>query len=366
MITHSNVTTFVAWALKHFGIDHTDRFSGHTPFHFDLSTFDIFGSITAGAAASPGAAELTALLPPKLVEFIRTSQLTQWFSVPSVLNYVAKFNCAAARRLSRSLRRVLWCGEVLPTPALIYWMKHLPHVPFHESLRPHGSHHRQQLLRRAGLPARPEIQIPIGRACDGEELLVLDDEFEPVPAREIGDLYIARRRSEPRLLARPGENCRCLPPGPFDRPTPSATRSIAPAISPGRTNTACVYFVGRADTQIKVRGYRIELGEIETALNSCGSLQECAVVAIQTDNFGGWMICAAYVLRGGEQATLRLRKHLKKLVPGYMLPVRWTAYPALPKNANGKIDRPSPERSVCAERKRGEKREDKRSCRCKF
>jgi acyl-coenzyme A synthetase/AMP-(fatty) acid ligase len=53
------------------------------------------------------------------------------------------------------------------------------------------------------------------------------------------------------------------------------------------------------------------------------------------------MICAAYVVRAGEAATLAdLREHLKKLVPNYMMPARWTAYEALPKNANGKIDRP--------------------------
>src|SRR6202046_1704887 len=91
VITHSNVSAFVGWALKHYGIDHTDRFSGHTPFHFDLSTFDIFGSITAGAQLHLVPSE-TALLPPKLAEFIRNSKLTQWFSVPSVLNYMAKFN----------------------------------------------------------------------------------------------------------------------------------------------------------------------------------------------------------------------------------------------------------------------------------
>ena len=102
-----------------------------------------------------------------------------------------------------------------------------------------------------------------------------------------------------------------------------------------------VYFVGRADSQIKVRGYRIELGEIETALNSLGKLQECAVVAIPTDNFGGWMICCAYVLRSDDEVSLAaLRDHLKKTVPSYMFPARWMAFDVLPKNANGKIDRP--------------------------
>ena len=46
----------------------------------------------------------------------------------------------------------------------------------------------------------------------------------------------------------------------------------------GRVEDGRVYFVGRADSQIKSRGYRIELGEIETALNTVEELQESAVV----------------------------------------------------------------------------------------
>ena len=53
------------------------------------------------------------------------------------------------------------------------------------------------------------------------------------------------------------------------------------------------------------------------------------------------MICCAYVGRNGEEVTPNhLREHLNKLVPNYMFPVRWMAYDVLPKNANGKIDRP--------------------------
>ena len=188
VITHSNVIAFVTWALKHFGIDHTDRFSGHTPFHFDLSTFDIFGTFAAGAElhlVPPGVAQV----PPKLVEFIRNSQLTQWFSVPSVLNYIAKFN-ALRQGDFPSLRRVLWCGEVLPTPALTYWMKHLPHVRFTNLYGPTEATIASSYYDVPACPQNPQEQIPIGRACGGEELLVLDDDLDPVLPDHIGHLYI--------------------------------------------------------------------------------------------------------------------------------------------------------------------------------
>ena len=99
--------------------------------------------------------------------------------------------------------------------------------------------------------------------------------------------------------------------------------------------------VGRADTQIKSRGYRIELGEIEAALGTLPGLRESAVVAIPTDGFEQWLICCAYVpLPGTAPAPAALRAALARLVPGYMLPARWQQHAALPRNANGKVDRP--------------------------
>jgi amino acid adenylation domain-containing protein len=346
VITHSNVIGFVTWALEHFGIDHTDRFSGHTPFHFDLSTFDIFGTLAAGAELHLVPPSV-ALLPPKLVEFIRNSQLTQWFSVPSVLNYVAKFN-ALRQGDFPSLRRVLWCGEVLPTPALVYWMKHLPHVRFTNLYGPTEATIASSYYDVPACPQNPQEQIPIGRACGGEELLILDEELHPVPAGQTGNLYIGGAGLSPGYWRDQEKTAAAFVPDPRNSNGSHnsaahdgnrrlyRTGDVAWQDEAGR-----VYFVGRADTQIKSRGYRIELGEIETALNSCDALHECAVVAIQAENFGGWMICCAYVPRGGANATQAvLCRHLEKLVPGYMVPVRWMQYPALPKNANGKVDRP--------------------------
>jgi amino acid adenylation domain-containing protein len=335
VITHSNVSAFVAWALKHYGIDHTDRFSGHTPFHFDLSTFDIFGSITAGAQLHLVPSE-TALLPPKLAEFIRASKLTQWFSVPSVLNYMAKFNSVQQNDFP-DLRRVLWCGEVLPTPALIYWMERLPKVHFSNLYGPTEATIASSYYDVTSCPTDPKSQIPIGTPCDGEGLLVLDDKLAPLPPKDIGDLYITGVGLSPGYWRDPAKTAAAF----IQDPNDSTRRLYRTGDLAYRDDQGLVNFVGRADTQIKVRGYRIELGEIETALNSMPKLQECAVVAIPTDNFGGYMICAAYVARSGEAATLgELREHLKKLVPNYMMPARWASYDALPKNANGKIDRP--------------------------
>jgi non-ribosomal peptide synthetase component F len=76
VISHSNVIHFVEWAVPHFGIGETDRLSCHSPLHFDLSVFDIFGAFAAGAELHLATPELN-VLPNKLADFIRDSELTQ-------------------------------------------------------------------------------------------------------------------------------------------------------------------------------------------------------------------------------------------------------------------------------------------------
>src|SRR5215470_4942813 len=93
-------------------------FSGQPPLHFDLSTFDIYGTLGAGAQLHLVPVELN-LLPNKIADFIRRRQLTQWFSAPSLLNYMARQDVVAQGDFP-TLKRLLWCGEVFPTPALRY------------------------------------------------------------------------------------------------------------------------------------------------------------------------------------------------------------------------------------------------------
>ncbi|MGB5079761.1 MAG: amino acid adenylation domain-containing protein [Burkholderiales bacterium] len=337
MITHASVAHLLRWALAHFHMNSADRNSQHAPLRFDISTLDIFGTLWAGAELHLVPAELN-LLPHKLAEFIRDARLTQWFSVPSVLNFMANFD-AVGQDDFPFLRRVLFAGEVLPTPTLIYWMRRLPHVQFTNMYGPTETTIVSSHYTVPRCPADAREPIPIGVACEGEELLILDDEMRPVATGEVGALYIRGvglspgywrdlEKTRNAFLVRPGGA------GPLDRIY--RTGDLARRSADGQ-----VYFHGRADMQIKSRGYRIELGEIEIALNSLPGLQEGAVVAIRSEGFEGWLICCAYVPAPDNGVSPEiLRKGLTECVPGYMLPVRWMRYDALPKNASGKLDRP--------------------------
>ncbi|HKA39837.1 MAG TPA: amino acid adenylation domain-containing protein [Burkholderiales bacterium] len=338
MLTHANIAHFLRWAIRYFGISSADRVSQHPPLRFDVSNFDIFGALWSGAELHIVPPELN-ILPHKLAKLIRENRITQWFSVPSVLNLMANFDVVQQDDFP-ALRRVLFAGEPLPTPTLIHWMRRLPHAQFTNLYGPTETAISSSYYTLRRCPSDPRETIPIGTACDGEELLLLDDELKPVATGETGNLYIRGTGLSPGYW-RDMEKTR----GVFI-PCPGGAGALDRIYKTGdlarRDGGGLFYFLGRADTQIKSRGYRIELGEIESALQALPQLRESAVVAIQSGGFEGWQICCAYVPAAGAGVPVeRLRKTLADLLPAYMLPTLWMRYDhALPKNESGKIDRP--------------------------
>ncbi len=336
MITHSNVVGFIEWAVRYFGFRSTDRISGHPPLHFDLSTFDIYGALASGAELHLVPAELN-VNPRALAALIRDHELTQWFSVPSVLAYMAKFDAVALDDFP-ALERLLWCGEVLPTSVLIQWMRRLPHVRFTNLYGPTEATIASSFYTVPAPPRNETEPVPIGVPCSGEELLVLDSNQRPVPQDEAGELYIAGAGLSPgywRDETKTAEVFLADPRRPGTKDRIYRTGDLAKLGADG-----LVYFLGRTDSQIKSRGYRIELGEIEAAVNAIPGVRECAVVGVPTGGFEGTTICCAFSMLNGSQLALAdLRKQLMKLLPSYMIPARWMTLTMLPKNVNGKIDR---------------------------
>jgi amino acid adenylation domain-containing protein len=336
VITHANVVAFVEWAVSYFGMEPSDRSSGHPPLHFDLSTYDIYGNLAAGAELHLVPPDL-GVDPHRLAALIRDAELTQWFSVPSVLTYMAKFD-AVAQDDFPALARLMWCGEVLPTPILAHWMERLPHVRFTNLYGPTEATIASSYYTVTECPTDQTQSIPIGVGCGGEELLVLDEKRRVLPRGEIGEIYIAGAGLSPGYWRDEEKTRAAFVPDP--RPGSEGTRIYRTGDLGRMREGGVVEFLGRVDSQIKSRGYRIELGEIEAALNDIAGIRECAVVGVDTGGFEGTTICCAYAAVDGVTfGRTELRRELSKTLPSYMLPSHWRELESLPKNVNGKIDR---------------------------
>ena len=328
MITHHNVVQGSCDGRTPISASRGDRsrVRASARFHFDLSTFDIFGALWAGAELHLVPPELN-LLPHKLAPVHPGGPAHAVVLRPFGAQPDGAIRRGATQRWFPALRRVMWCGEAIPTPTVMHWMRRLPHARFTNLYGPTeatiaSSFHT---LPSGARRARAE-SIPIGTACDAEELLLLDDRLQPVPPRRGRRDLHPRRGAESRILARHRENAQRIPAA-----DPGSTRSPGSLDLPDRRprtpkngERGLLHFLGRTDTQIKSRGYRIELGEIEAARLSCiQGLQESAVVGgVETEGFEGTTICCAYVPAptlgsGGDNAA---REPWPDWVPGLHAP----------------------------------------------
>lgn len=336
VISHKNIESFINWAVPFFNMKSGEHTSCHSPLHFDLSTFDIYGAFAAGSHLHLVPAGISTN-PKKLSAFIRENKLNQWFSVPSALSYLAKFKVIPEGGFP-DLKRLIWCGEVFPVPALQYWMKNLPDVQFTNLYGPTEATIASSYYTVDKLPEE-HANIPIGKAVANEKLLILDEDLHPMGVGEVGDLYIAgsglslgywldSAKTKAAFIWRTNEEGR--------RERIYKTGDLASLGQDGQ-----VYFHGRSDYQIKSRGYRIELGEIESALGQNELLCEYAVVPVHINGVNGTAIGCAYVgtdIKNGALAPI-LKQKLKDKIPPYMMPQVWKGFDKLPRNGNGKIDR---------------------------
>jgi amino acid adenylation domain-containing protein len=282
VITHGNLIHFVEWARRYFGMSTSDRLSWHSPLHVDLSMFDIVGTFAAGAELHLVPPELD-LLPHKLADFIRASELTQWLSVPSVLDDMAKLDSVESDDFP-TLKRLMWCGEVFPTPALMYWMKRLPHVTFTSLYGPIEATIASGYHTVGACPEDPSAELPIGTGRDGEELLVLNDTLDPVPPGEIGDLYIRGVGLSPGFWKDPERTGAVFVRNP--RGADSDDRLYRTGDLARTGPDGLVYVVGRVESRTRNRRHRIGLGETGVALGALDEVGEAAVLGISENARG--------------------------------------------------------------------------------
>ena len=116
MLSHRNALAFVDWATATFALTPEDRLANHAPFHFDLSTFDLFGAAAAGAALYP-VPPRAAPFPAAIARLWCEARLTVWYATPSTLGLLLAHGGLADLDLT-ALRVLLFAGEVMPVPVL--------------------------------------------------------------------------------------------------------------------------------------------------------------------------------------------------------------------------------------------------------
>jgi amino acid adenylation domain-containing protein len=336
VLTHRAVVNTLDWVSRTFEVGPGDRLLFVTSPCFDLSVYDTFGALGAGATVVVASSERMRD-PQALADAIVSERITIWDSAPAALQRLTTF---FPENGGDRLRLVMLSGDWIPLT--------LP-----DAVRTSFPKARVMSLGGAteaaiwsnwypvGVLDPRWTSVPYGRPIQNAHYHVLDKRLRPTPVGVQGDLYIGGT---------------CLAEGYLNRPELTAERFIADPFRPGgrlyMTGDLARYFddgelefLGRADFQVKIRGFRVELGEVEIAINALPGVKE-ALCSAYNDASGQKSLVAYVVAKPG--ATLdeeEIKKSARSVLPDFMVPSQVMVLDAMPISANGKVDRkalPSP------------------------
>ncbi|MCA1615318.1 MAG: amino acid adenylation domain-containing protein, partial [Acidobacteria bacterium] len=333
MNTHGAIRNRLLWMQDAYRLTAADRVLQKTPFSFDVSVWEFFWPLLAGAqlvVAAPGGHQDGGYL----VRLIRERRITVLHFVPSMLQLFVE---EEGLELCDSLRMVICSGEALPFELQERFFERSP-AGLHNLYGPTEAAVDVTFweCERAG----ERRTVPIGRPVANTQIYILDPRLEPAPVGAPGELYIGGEGLARGYLRRAGMTGEKFLPHPFSA-APGArlyrTGDLARFLPDGN-----VEYLSRIDDQVKLRGFRIELGEIEAALAGHAGVREVAVAVRAGGGGRGDKRLAAYVVpaAAASRPTVgELRSFLKERLPEYMIPSSFTLLESMPLTPSGKVDR---------------------------
>ena len=325
VISHRAVIDFTEESSQVMDFSDKESFANQAPFYFDASVPDLYCTIRNGATLHI-IPEGWFSFPIKVLEYIKEQGVNAIFWVPSALIVTA--NLRALREVDvKCLKKIMFCGEVMPVKQYNMWKKYVPDARYVNYYGPSETTYASTYYiidREFG----NDETLPIGRAAINTGVLILDDEDRPCIPGEVGELCIRGSGVALGYYNDPERTREAFvqnPLSPFYRDIMYRTGDLVKENERGE-----IEYIGRKDFQIKHMGFRIELGEIEAAAGSCEGIGR--VCCIYREN----KIILYYEGRAEESHFV---EELKGKLPEYMLPQVYISLKQMPMNANGKIDR---------------------------
>ncbi len=337
--THRAICNRLLWMQDAFSLTAEDRVLQKTPYTFDVSVWEFFWPLIAGAAIVTAKPE-GHRDPLYLAELITAEDVTTIHFVPSMLR---AFLSVAPSAAGVPLKRVICSGEALTSALRDQFYQWLAAggglAALHNLYGP-----TEAAIDTTWQPCRrddADPRVPIGKPIANIRVYVLERGLEPAPLGAAGELCLAGAGLARGYVNRPELTAAAFTPDPY---APESGQRLyhtgdlvrfRPLTDDG---VGPIEFLGRIDHQIKLRGFRIELGEIERALTAFPDVGDAAVVA-REDRPGDVRLIAYLEAGAAKPNEAALRSALQKRLPAYMTPNAFVFLERMPLNASGKLDR---------------------------
>jgi amino acid adenylation domain-containing protein len=330
-VSQSNVIAYTNYAKKRFGFHVDDRCSQNFDLTFDLSVHDLFTCWDAGATLCPYTEQT--LTPATMVD---EKELTCWFSVPSVAMFASKLGLLQPGAFP-TLRWSLFCGEALSATLAEAWQQAANQSILENLYGPTEATIAITWYRWDSEKSPAECVrglVPIGWPFDGQQAYAVNENLEPVPLGESGELCLGGSQVTRGYLNDPEKTARSF----VKLPHTGDQIWYRTGDLVRQDDRGCLFYLGRRDFQVKISGYRVELQEIDLVLREAAKTE--LAVAIPWPLTDGSASGIVGVVSGSDPARdTEIITACEARLPRYMVPNRIYHFPQIPLNVNGKIDR---------------------------
>lgn len=318
-ISVGSVCAFIKAVLGRFAFTSADVFSATFRLTFDVSVFDILIPLVLGARSALPSTRSEML---DISSYIRASEITVWFSVPSTIEVGHRLGSLSAGAL-QSLKHSLFIGERLSTSQAALWRTATSGAPLHNVYGPTEATVACMSFELSNEPssqARQHGSVPIGVPFDGMRYRIgsaRDPRELLISGTQVFDGYLD---SEADAEA-------------FEHSADTTWYRTGDQVLVDGGELFCL---GRVDRQVKINGYRVELTEVESAFLRAGYARVHALIEERGD---GSPALTVYV--AGEPSLGVSIDRIRATLPKYMWPNRLRLVNDVPLNANGKADLPA-------------------------
>jgi len=269
-----------------FGITEKDILIGISSFCFDLSVYDVFGALAAGASCviMRNRTDIS-----EYERIFRQHGITVWNSVPAILEMVINNSSIT----SGNMRNIFLSGDWIPLD-----LPAKAKERFNEAAVTSLGGATEASIWSIYYPIEEVSDrwksIPYGYPLANQTIYVLDSEQKLCPVYTEGEICIGGRGvAEGYLNDREKTDAQF-----FEHPVYG--RLYRTGDYGCLSREGYVIFKGRRDEQVKLHGYRVELEEIENRLRLCSGVSEAAVIA-ENDSLTGYIVRETEDTEGAER-----------------------------------------------------------------
>ncbi len=327
-ISHEGIVSFIDSFIDEFEIAYDDIIGNQAPFDFDISTKDIYSSIATGATLVAIPRRMF-MQPVSLVDYLEQHKVTVMVWAVAALCIVSSYKALVPEKL-KSIRLIMFSGEVMPAKHLKMWMKALPEAQFVNLYGP-TEITCNCLFYKIERNQDYKDGIPLGRSFNHCDVIILsDDDKEITTLGETGEIIVRGPSVALGYLGLREDVMKVFSQNPLHKSYPDRvyhTGDLAAYAEDGQ-----LYFKGRKDNQIKHLGHRIELEEIDIAFSQFDGVTRAFCVYDERKS-------RLRLFYEGEAEEKDLLAKAKSKLPFYMHPSSVYKMDEIPLSKHGKVDR---------------------------